>query len=342
MKFSLAAAAFVSFAFGQTAADSRLFEFKTAETVQQMQEMATVIRSIGDIREVSVDAEGKRFSMRGSAGQIALAEWLFNELDKPASTQPPADTAAREYRIDDSPESVVRVFYLPGGLTIQQFQEMATLTRTITEARRAFTYNTARALVLRGTPEQIATAEWLLKQLSHDQTGSPEFRVPETSDEFVRVFYLPNTRTVQDFQEVATLVRSIGEIRRLLTYNTTRAIALRGTAEQVALAGWLTQELDGPSAPHTASPQYQIAGKNDGVVKVFYLRNSDSVQSFQQAAQFIRSTTQIRRAFTYNGPRALALRGTATEIGEAELLINARKYGMLPFPAGVNRKLIPA
>ena len=48
-------------------------------------------------------------------------------------------------------------------------------------------------------------------------------------DDVVRVFYLANTGTVQEFQEVATLVRSIGDIRYTFTYNAPKAAALRGT-----------------------------------------------------------------------------------------------------------------
>ena len=316
MRSVVAALAFVYLSFGHPA--DRVFQFHTAQSDQEMQEIATVVKAIGDIRDTSVDTDARRLSVRGSDAQLAQADWLFNELDKAP------DTLAHEYRVPEGPENVVRLYYLPASLTLQDFQEISTLVRHITEIRRAYTYNTPRALVVRGTPEQMLVASWLLQQLTGEPTGS-RFPVPETSDDLVRVLLVPNAATVQQLQEIATLVRSIGDIRQLFTYQRARAIAIRGTSQQLALAEWLTQELDGPSAPHAASPEYLLPAQTEGVVKVFYLPKSDSLQSFQQAATFIRTTTQIRRAFTYNAPRALALRGTPSQIADAERLIQERK-----------------
>ncbi len=60
----------------------------------------------------------------------------------------------------------------------------------------------------------------------------------------VRVFYLTHTGTPQRLQEIATEVRSMAQIRRLFIYNAPRALAMRDTAGQVALADRLIQERD--------------------------------------------------------------------------------------------------
>ncbi|MDP2997327.1 MAG: cohesin domain-containing protein [Bryobacterales bacterium] len=67
-------------------------------------------------------------------------------------------------------------------------------------------------------------------------------------DHVVKVFYLQNVTTVQELQEIATNVRSITDIRRLFTYNSQNAIVVRATADQVALAEKLIQDLDKPKA----------------------------------------------------------------------------------------------
>jgi hypothetical protein len=67
-----------------------------------------------------------------------------------------------------------------------------------------------------------------------------------------------------------------------------------------------------------------MSGTAEDVVRVFYLPHSGTVQHFQEIATFVRSTTQIRRAFTYNAPRALTLRGTADQIAQANQLIQER------------------
>lgn len=67
-------------------------------------------------------------------------------------------------------------------------------------------------------------------------------------DYVVKVFYIKNATTVQELQEISTTVRSVTEIRRAFTYNSQNAILVRGTADQVALAEKLIQDLDKPKA----------------------------------------------------------------------------------------------
>ncbi len=47
-------------------------------------------------------------------------------------------------------------------------------------------------------------------------------------DMVVKVFYLKNITDVQEFQEIATAVRSVTDIRRMFTYNAQNAILVRG------------------------------------------------------------------------------------------------------------------
>ena len=52
--------------------------------------------------------------------------------------------------------------------------------------------------------------------------------------------------TVQDFQKAATQIREATQIKRIFTYNRPRAFAVRGTADQIAMAERLTQQLNKP------------------------------------------------------------------------------------------------
>ncbi len=63
-------------------------------------------------------------------------------------------------------------------------------------------------------------------------------------DNVVRVFYVQNATSVQEFQEIATAVRSLTEIRRVFTYTAQHAILMRGTPDQIALAEKLIHDLD--------------------------------------------------------------------------------------------------
>jgi hypothetical protein len=225
----------------------RVFYLTNTNTVQAINEVGTLIRTIAEVRRLFMFYEQRVLVVRDSPDQVALTEWMLGELDKPhttaASSQP---SAIYDYR-PDSREGQVRIFYLPNAATIQDFQEIATLVRTISETRRIFTYNEPRAIVVRGTPDQLALDAWMFSELAKPATeqtqiaGIHEYKMPGTNGDIVRVFYLPLSETTQDLQKTATRIRTTAQIRRVFTYNARRAVALRGTVDQIALAQTMIQ-----------------------------------------------------------------------------------------------------
>ena len=67
-------------------------------------------------------------------------------------------------------------------------------------------------------------------------------------DEVVKVFYVTNATSVQEFQEIATAIRTVGDIRRVYTYNAQKAMVVRGTVDQIALTEKLVRDLDRPKS----------------------------------------------------------------------------------------------
>jgi len=67
-------------------------------------------------------------------------------------------------------------------------------------------------------------------------------------DEVVKVFYLKNVTSVQEFQEIVTAVRSVTDIRRMFTYAAQNAVMARGTVDQINLAEKLFHDLDKPKS----------------------------------------------------------------------------------------------
>jgi len=304
----------------------RLLHFTATNSTQNFQEIATVIHAITEIPQANVDATEKSLSLQGTAGQVALAEWLFTNLDKP--TNVPPSGAKHEYRISDTTDDLVRVFYLTNPQVPQGVQEMATAVRSLVNIRWMFTYNDLRATVVRGTSEQVNVAEFLFAAM--DKPGiqpaastSPEFRMNQQRDNLVRVFYLPNTKTVRDFQEVVTLVRSVTDLRYAFTYNASRAAAVRGSEDQIALTKWLFENLDAASttASRSGVNEYRFSPTSDDFVRVFYLTPAPTPESLQETAGRVRQTFNIRRAFTYNAPSAIVIRDTAQKITLAGKLI---------------------
>lgn len=327
-------AIFAASAFGQAPADAtveRVFHFHHIDAKQDLQDVATLVRTIADIRDASVDTVQKSISIRGTDSQIQLAEWMLTELDR---TSVP-DSVTKEFHVSNNGDDVVRMFYLPNTATVQNFQEVATAVRTVADIRRVFTYNAARAMAVRGTADQIAAVDFMVQELDQPanakRTDSREYPMidPQNHGETaVRVFYLPYTSTPQQFQEVATLIRTVEEIRRVYTYNAARALVLRGTPAQVADAAWIAHELGTPvRADKLASSEYRMETSDrngENIVRVFYLKGVATVPAFQQVATQIRIATQMRRVFTYNATMAMAVRGTANQIALAGQMLQDR------------------
>src|SRR5438094_10513235 len=59
-----------------------------------------------------------------------------------------------------------------------------------------------------------------------------------------KVFYFAHLDTPQAMQEVTNAVRAIGDIRDVSLDAAKRSLMVKGTADRLAAAGWLTAELD--------------------------------------------------------------------------------------------------
>jgi hypothetical protein len=221
-------------------------------TVQGFQEAANATRTVTEIRRMFTYNDGRAIAVRATPDQVAMAQWMIQQLDEAAAAQAPAQTLQNSPEYSAGSNDVMRVFYLTNAKTTQDFQEIANAIRTTTEVRRLFTVNATRAMTVRGTPDEMAMVEWLAGELdkpagSQPSQASGAYRVPGAADDVVRVFYLPAAQSVQDFQGIANAVRSGTQTRRLFTYNAQRALAIRGTANQLALAENMIHDLAGSS-----------------------------------------------------------------------------------------------
>ncbi len=67
-------------------------------------------------------------------------------------------------------------------------------------------------------------------------------------DEVVKVFYLKNPTSTQEFNEMVTAVRSVTDVRRMFQFNGENAVVVRDTVDKVALVEKLLHDLDKPKA----------------------------------------------------------------------------------------------
>src|ERR1044072_8215479 len=72
-----------------------------------------------------------------------------------------------------------------------------------------------------------------------------------------RVFHLTQTDTPQEFQEIATTIRSVADVRKLFADAAQKQIFVNGTDQQLPLAEFLVNELNKPDPETAAARQMQ-------------------------------------------------------------------------------------
>lgn len=117
-------------------------------------------------------------------------------------------------------------------------------------------------------------------------------------DNVVKVFYVTNATSVQEFQEIATAIRTVVEVRKVFTYNSQKALIVRGTQDQVALAEKLVHDLDKP--------------KSEVVVDVIVMQVNSQYSRSLAATLASGGTAGIQQAITFNGPNSSSTTTTST------------------------------
>jgi hypothetical protein len=343
------AALAASVAFGQSGAESsveRQLNFAHFGTVQGAQEIVNAIRIITSVPAISLDQEQKAITLRGTAPQIEIAEWLFHELDQ-APGAPPAQTNAHEYPgvAQDIPAPaggpVVKIIYLSHTATPQALQEISNAVRGVADLPRIALNTAVKALTMRGTAAQAALAEWMLNALDKPAGQQPDPRSvtygarpipPSPGLQEVRVSYMTNPETPLSVQETVTMVRSIADVQRLFPCFFSSAVVSRGTPEQDALLAWLLDQVETPVAAQAGGAQAQIAAAREypseidgqNSVRAVHLPGAATPQVVADTLAAIRAATGMRRTGVNTAHKVVAFRGTPSQVATAEQLIRER------------------
>ena len=321
-------ALFAWVAFGQTPTDKTFYLSHT--DTRELQQIANVVRTIGDPRDVSVDEAKAAITAHGTPEQISIAAWLVGELDQVPAVA--ASSTTHTYSGTISVGQVVHLYFLAGPQTPPALQEVLNSVRAIADIQRAYPYFSLRAIAARGTPDQVALTDWIVGELDGPaKPGTPVSR-PYTDpgshrNDIAQVFFLANTQTPQAIQEIINSTRSISDLQRVFPYNQERALAMRGSADQIALANWLLQALDrsatqtsADSSPH----EYQVPAtiyRGTNVARVFYLGGDLQPQALQELVNAVRTATSIQRAYPVHQVHAMTIVGTGDQIARAEQIV---------------------
>jgi type II secretory pathway component GspD/PulD (secretin) len=284
---------------------SRVYHFANTQSPAGFQEVVSVFRTIGDLRTISVDTANATLTAQGTANQMALTDWLFPELDQPAGA---AASANRTYTMAGQ-DDVVRVFHFAHASKPAQVQQIINVVRTALDINRVFPVMGPGLLVVRGTADQAALADWLVSQLdvTGPKPGAPEQagQLPGARDPEIRVVHLAHTDSPAGLQELTNSVRTIADMSRVFPVQVADVLVFRSTADQVGLTDWLVGQLDQPAGQQGPAPhQQQLAA-------AWARSDSDAV----------RKTAKTPRVYPCAQVKAVTVRGSASQMAQAASLI---------------------
>ena len=317
---SLIAIAVASVLSAQTT-ETKTFRLRSDVTAQDFQEVATAALMISDlVTAKSSDAAQREFTANGTPEQLRTVEWVLDQLDRPAGASPASAPLVLETPQRGN-ENTIRVFFPSQISSAQDLGEVSTAVRTITDIRRVAIYVSHRAIVVRGTPEQLKLVEWLLAELNRESPQEVYDYPEDQKDNRIRVLRFARARDAQEFNQAQTMIRTLTDTRRVYPYVAKRAIAMRGTEEQLELAKWVLSQVDKdlPLVVTAASSEY--ATKAGDIVKMFYFGGTMSKQAFVEVTTNVRTVTGIRQAYSLDAARTFAVRGAAAQVVQASTLI---------------------
>jgi len=313
---------FASLAFAQDT--DRTFRLKNLTAARSVQEIATTLRSVARIEQLSSDTVAGTITVKDSADQLALAEWMVPKLD----IVDRSGLGAQEYRLHNTRDEVVLVYELEHTTTTTGMQEMITSIRTVGDVQWIYMISAPKVLALRGEPRQMAFAKFLIEQM--DQTPQPRseatihrFQLEGTRFDTAIVYGLARATDATSMQMMITSLRTVIDIMKIYQTSAPNLLSLRCSPGDLEVTEWLISELD-RRTPKASGNEMRMPGGKDDVVHVFYLTHSTDSKAMMQMVTEIRSIARIQRMYVSKQPAAIILRGTADQVAMAGKMIASK------------------
>lgn len=205
-------------------ADERTVHLSNPPNEQGFRELATVVKTVGQVRGANFDAAGATFTLEGEPAAVGVAEWLIKALENPG------DQGFRA-----GADDVARVWTLRTEASPRDVQEILTVLRTVADVKGIFNYTPTHSLALRGEEATIQMAEWILAKIDLAPAGEGASEVyMGKSGQQVQVFYLKPGTSVPDIQKTLTAIRMQGRVQKVFNRSVPPMLVVRGTAEELA------------------------------------------------------------------------------------------------------------
>lgn len=299
----------------------RTYNFVHISSAVGYKEIANVYRTIGDLKDVWVDEAAATLSTHGAADQMALADWLFPQIDVQST---PASVSHWYQATGKDP--VVRVFYLAHTPNARAAQEIVNMVRSGADCGRIIVAWESRTVTVRATADQAAVAAWLFTQLdlSAPTPGTPteSYHFPVSWDPEIHIVHLAAATQPYAIQELVNGIRVVADMNRVFPAISQGILMLRGTDDSVATAEWMVSQLNLPPTQQGPAPhQRQTADNTASIVRVFHLSHPGTPESAQEIVRAIRDSARIQRIWTCTQVPAVVVRGTADQVAQAAILV---------------------
>ncbi|HWE49537.1 MAG TPA: hypothetical protein VG273_07105 [Bryobacteraceae bacterium] len=322
-----ASLAFAAFAHPQVSSSyvKGTYYFTTPQTEQSLKEAATMVRTVADAPQSSVDSATSSLAFSGPLDGVNFAEWVLPLIDK-ATGEP----GVREYKLRSG--ELGRVYFVPNAATPQAMQELLTVLRTVADVQRVYTNTASHAIVMRAPEWQALFADWIVGQLNKPSQAKPD---PQPAGFTVggpdyrglgheaRVNLLTGMTGQRQNQEVLTVLRAVGDIQKVFSYSPNHALILRAGDIDLQRGEWLIQRLD-MRAGTFSEPQVFTAPTGDDVTRVFYLPGT-TPEGLQSIVTGLRTELKIKKMFSTTKPAILAVRGTAGDVAATVMWLAAHQ-----------------
>ncbi len=157
-----------------------------------------------------------------------------------------------------------------------------------------------KLLTVVGEPEAVGRLQEAIQELDVPEKWSA------SGYEITRSFTIQNASTPQEVQEIATMIRGTGDIRRLFVANATNTVVIRGTPDQLALAEQIIKATDIPRST-------RISGNVEIVVQLLEGTNQPSSELPKQLEATVR---ELKNTFPYQGYRVIETFVARVRVGE--------------------------
>jgi type II secretory pathway component GspD/PulD (secretin) len=313
---------------------TQTFDFANKPSAAGLKDVATLLRVVGKLDNVSVDPDTAAVKVTGTADELAMSAWMMRNLDQPSPSSDP-------YLVAGKSDDGIRMFHLTRAAaeSPQAVQEMITVIRTVGDIQKVFVYTDHSDLVVRGTATELDFVRSMIGSL--DQTPNPQRAEMTMTPEYhyfsgrrtdtVRIYYLAHSSTPQQIQEILTNLRTVLDVQKVFNFTPLQALVLCASPDTVAAAEWMIRSLDLPADAKTSTREFTASPSMPGgsSLQVLYPANLKGT-ALQQTLTAVRSNVGIQKAFLKTSPATLVMRGSADQITKADQIVQTADNAAKP------------